>query len=572
MLAPMIHGAIAGYATADIIPSERVITWAGNVGVSGGVPERSTICATATAGASASAINSLISSCPAGQVVYLPAGTYNLSSSINITKGITLRGAGPNSTILNSQVSSGYAIDINNNGNIGSGVNVTSGYTKGSTSLTLSSTSGIGVGTLLWVDQLNDGSLVSSKGLGGSCTWCGRDSGTRSMAQITKVTSVSGNVVTISPAMQYSYSSSLSPQAARITNVIDGAGVESLKIFDGAGNGTGNIYIRSTQNSWVKNVNSERAHSGGSASCYHIRMEYSFRGEIRDSYFHGNTQTASNSYVIQVVYGSTGILLENNIFNDAKSYIYAGWGASGNVAGYNYIHGFQNDMGYYSGDISGHGAYPKFFLLEGNYGQKFRWDNYWGYSGYNTGFRNYYRATQPSGEQSISSYRTPVDVDYGNRYFNVVGNVLGSPGASWGYQVNGGSCSSGSANIYVLGFGGEGCAGSHDSQVFTTMLRHGNFDYSTGTTKWCNDSGETGCQGGDGSHAIPNSLYLAGKPSWWCKETPWPPIGPDLSPMVSDIPAKRRFEGLACTASGSSSSGPSGAFALPLPPGEISIQ
>jgi hypothetical protein len=36
-------------------------------------------------------------------------------------------------------------------------------------------------------------------------------------------------------------------------------------------------------------------------------------------------------------------------------------------------------------------------------------------------------------------------------------------------------------------------------------------------------------------------------PEWWCRETPWPPIGPDVLGYSNDIPAKRRFEGLPCT-------------------------
>lgn len=569
----------AGIASGDIIPPERRITWTGNVGVPGGIPNRTTICGTASASAygndstdARSHIQGLIDSCPSGQVVYLPAGTYRISGQLNINKGIVLRGAGPGNTILRYTGSSGYLVSIGSGG-VGSGVNITSGYTKGSTTLVLSSASGKDVGDLIWIDQLNDGDLVTNQGLGGTCSWCGRLSGTRSMAQISLITAKSGDTVTIDPPMQFTYSSSLDPEAAEISSVTTNAGVEDLKVFNDPGTSSMNIRMWGAKYSWIKNIESERPHTGGSSSCFHMQMGYGFRNEVRDSYFHGNTQTGSNSYVIQMVYGSSYCLLENNIFDEAKAYIYAGWGSSSMVAGYNYIHGFQNDANYYSGDISGHGAHPKFFLLEGNYGQKFRWDNYWGSSSHNTGFRNYYRATQPPGSQSISSYRFPVDIDKDNLYFNLVGNVLGDPGVSWGFQMNGGSCSSGSQYVYMIGYGGEGCGGSHDPETFSTMLRHGNHDRSTDTTRWCTDSGEPGCQGGDGSHAIPNSLYLTGRPAWWCDELPWPPIGPDLSPMVSDIPAKRRFEGLTCTTSGNPPPPPPPPPGLvPLPPSGISVQ
>ena len=85
----------------EIIPTDRRATWQGNVGVQGGIPIRTTVYQTLNPGATAAQINSAIASCPAGQVVYLSAGTYNLSGAINLTKSnVTLRGAGPSSTIL----------------------------------------------------------------------------------------------------------------------------------------------------------------------------------------------------------------------------------------------------------------------------------------------------------------------------------------------------------------------------------------------------------------------------------------------------------------------------------------
>jgi hypothetical protein len=72
--------------------------------------------------------------------------------------------------------------------------------------------------------------------------------------------------------------------------------------------------------------------------------------------------------------------------------------------------------------------------------------------------------------------------------------------------------------------------------VSGTFIRHGNFDYVTGSTKW-----ETTIPGGNASnHTLPASLYLAEKPSWW-GTSPWPWVGPDLTPMVGTLPAQARF-------------------------------
>ena len=62
-------------------------------------------------------------------------------------------------------------------------------------------------------------------------------------------------------------------------------------------------------------------------------------------------------------------------------------------------------------------------------------------------------------------------------------------------------------------------------------MRHGNYDYVNNAVVW---------DPAIPDHTIPNSLYLTAKPSWW-GELPWPPIGPDRTPMAGQIPAQQRF-------------------------------
>src|SRR5712664_2323861 len=61
---------------SGILDPSRAINWS-NAGVAGGIPNRTTICATLNPGATSAQINSAISSCPNGQVVFLNAGTYS---------------------------------------------------------------------------------------------------------------------------------------------------------------------------------------------------------------------------------------------------------------------------------------------------------------------------------------------------------------------------------------------------------------------------------------------------------------------------------------------------------------
>jgi len=58
----------AARAQQTIVATSRSVDWR-NVGIPGGIPNRTTVCATLNPGATAAQINSAIASCPSGQVV-----------------------------------------------------------------------------------------------------------------------------------------------------------------------------------------------------------------------------------------------------------------------------------------------------------------------------------------------------------------------------------------------------------------------------------------------------------------------------------------------------------------------
>ena len=89
---------------SGLLPPESLTTWAPGVR---GIPTRTRVCATVNAatygngGNDASAgIQAAVNACPVGEVVQLSAGTFTVNNRILISKGITLRGAGPGLTTL----------------------------------------------------------------------------------------------------------------------------------------------------------------------------------------------------------------------------------------------------------------------------------------------------------------------------------------------------------------------------------------------------------------------------------------------------------------------------------------
>src|SRR5712692_3271703 len=95
-----------GSTDTSILPADRATTWNPGMMGAGGIPVRSTACATLTPRAEGqddtAQIQAAINGCPAGQVVQLAAGTFIINSGnfLLINKGITLRGAGPGQTTL----------------------------------------------------------------------------------------------------------------------------------------------------------------------------------------------------------------------------------------------------------------------------------------------------------------------------------------------------------------------------------------------------------------------------------------------------------------------------------------
>src|SRR5215467_13879929 len=78
----------AGPAVAEIIPGNRTAPWQGNIGVHGGIPNRTTIYKNIVTDLGAdptgvhdctAIIQNAIANCPADQVVYMPAGTFRLA-------------------------------------------------------------------------------------------------------------------------------------------------------------------------------------------------------------------------------------------------------------------------------------------------------------------------------------------------------------------------------------------------------------------------------------------------------------------------------------------------------------
>ena len=253
---------VAGFVfaqTSPIAPS-RCINWS-NAGVTGGIPNRTTIYATLNPGVTADQINTALAACPGGLVVFLSAGTYNFTSGIDFNgqDSVTLRGAGPDKTFLvftGGSTCRGMGADIcvgpaNSSYYVETPTHTadwTAGFAKGTTQITLSNTTGLAPGMVMVMDQLNndvDAGGVYVCETNGVCSDGGPGGGeqpNRAQEQYVKVVAVNGTMVTISPGVYMrNWSASQTPHAwwGSAAGFAHGLGVEDLSV-DNTNNTSGN--------------------------------------------------------------------------------------------------------------------------------------------------------------------------------------------------------------------------------------------------------------------------------------------------------------------------------------------
>jgi hypothetical protein len=590
---------------SEIIPVNRRMNWepGGTVGVPGGIPKRTTIfvnvkttenssyhCAGDGVTDDGPALQAALLACPKDQVVYVPTGTYRLQTRVVVAgarhQNYTLRGDGMGKTIFLSDGAGAFAIGSGQNpipieSSAGS-LRVTAGATVGSTVLTVADASSIKIGNLITL-------LMDTP------TWMHTLTRQTELFKMNfKVTAKTATTVTITPPIPWNVSGfnpRILPWGHRGSGLLtQGVGLEDFTINSTRGGLP--IQMNQTWGCWIKNVELFRT------SSRHMFLNIFCAGEIRGCHTHDTQGGGPNHQGIDLAHNCDWNLVEDNIcINAGSPPIIIGDGGRGacvgNVIAYNYVEGGNTGSTSVSGFCfsDNHQAGGNMLnLFEGNVGMGFVSDGYFGGSSYTTLLRNYFHNKL---EPPHTSGLAPIAValNHYSVYYNIVGNVLGSPERISYYDSE--ARRTGFKNlIYRLGYPNVG-NGAYDTPTNTegvpnpdyggnriieattppdytksphtileaqaldlnvknTIIRHGNYDYATknanGTARRAGVVWETDDARGTGvdftDHTIPKSYYLSTKPSWWPTTVPWPPIGPDKDPMVSAIPAEIRFKAL----------------------------
>jgi hypothetical protein len=571
-------------ASAQLLPTDRTTIWNPGLNSVGGIPNRTTVCATVNAstygnGASDAfaGIQAAIDGCPVGQVVQLSAGTFTLNSRfLLINKGITLRGSFPvGSTIL--QKTNGAIAGVDHHGeddqpivivgperysnvNNASSVNLSADGLKGSRSVTVANGSGLSAGqfVLLDADEFDAGawlplpfrnpnngvsSLASSiwasdrvvymlhnppevgvdDPFPASLGWFSRTG--RPVAEVKLIASVSGNTITFTSPLHITYPVSKTSQLTRYLDVhVQYAGVENVKMI-GASDGC--LRFEASAFSWAKNVEITVWYGEG------VDIDNSFGIELRDSYIHDAALSNQGgiAYAISLAAGGSEALIENNIVLGTDKVIVARASGAGSVVAYNYMDdGFLLSAPTFAevGLNGSHMVGSHHMLFEGNESFNYDSDSTHGSAIYMTIFRNHltgFRRDYPTSQNARTA-----GLNFGSWWHSFAGNVQGIPGGmtGWGYEET----YPWTTNfIWELGYQSGEWEQSADPMVLSTVLRGGNYDYLTNLVHWETITAQ----------ALPNSMYLSGKPAFFGSYT-WPWVdGPGPTKLFT-LPARARYD------------------------------
>ena len=591
---------LGGHHPGAFLPTDRATTWSpGLMGV-GGIPMRSTVCATLRPRGGdlddTALIQAAINRCPAGEVVQLEAGTFIINSGnfLLINKGITLRGAGPGRTTLaktngakpfQAAVSanpspliiigpSRYSTTTDTSGVVAS-ANLTADAEKGAHTITVTSAAGLSPGQIVLLDEASGASwqtdpqgrgriwaspdrrvvwrkhspvipyvdgfaahaFPTTPGSAGS--WFSRAD--RPTAEVKQIAAVSGTSITFTTPIHISYRISHGAQLSRYgqRHVVN-AGIEDLTLIGGD---AGNLLFLWAALSWARNVESTGWHGEGFA------IGSSFRIELREFYVHDAAwaQPGGGGYAISLSAGTAEVLIENGIAVKANKLMVVRAAGAGSVVGYNYMDmSYINTIGSWIevGLNASHMVGSHHVLFEGNYGQNADSDDTHGNSIYHTFFRNHLRGI-----------RAPFDNQAGGRIDDATQSGNGPK-----------RCAGLMATSYWMTFVGNvlGAAGQMNGWVYETTFTSGkpgiwmlgwdavkpypiDAQVVATTLRHGNFDYVTNSVNWDPAipgRELPNSLYLTEKPAFFDAGSGyvWPWVDPAGPVKLHVLPAKARYD------------------------------
>jgi hypothetical protein len=370
------------FTFAQQIPQEKLVDWS-TAGLQATLPNYDTIDISEygffTGGQTPNdqQMQMVLDDHPGPVVFHFPAGDYFFEKTIQLREGQVLKGASATETrFIFDLAEPGHLISIRGTAD-GQTMEILADVPKDSSVLMVENATLFESGDFIKI-ICEDAALVTSE-------WAEHSTG-----QICQVNQISGNLLTIQPALRKSLTLASQPRIVRMAPV-QFAGVECISIErrDTTSQQTSNILLDRAANCWVKGVHSAYCNFG------HVTVQNSAHVQVSGSYFHDafDYGGGGKAYGVVLQFGSSDCLVENNIFKQLRHAMLLQAGPNGNVVSYNYsMQPFWTGTNLppnAAGDLVLHGNYPYSNLFEGNIVQNIVIDDSHGANGPgNVFFRN----------------------------------------------------------------------------------------------------------------------------------------------------------------------------------------
>lgn len=565
-----------------IIAASRAVNWS-NAGVAGGSPSTGGLpsdswaqCATAACNAlstpanvTAANINTAIAGAPSNTYIQIPAGTFTMSTGLvwQTKTGIELRGAGANSTFLiftGNNGCEGVSADVcfadsstNYQGGPSNVANWTAGYARGTTTITLSSVTNLQVGHPIILDQVDDSSdsgdvyiclTTNTCSYAGSGGFSRPGPPSRAQSQMVTVTQCDGNTtaghacssgsnITISPGLYMpnwnnNPGTSL-PQAWWSSSPSSMVGIRNVSMDHSVSNPADGVEFFNCINCWDSGTRSIMSSTGANET--HVLVWNSPHVTVQNNYFYQTGSSPTVRYGVALSLTSDS-LVQNNIFEQVQAPVPLNGSCSGCVVAYNFdVNNIFTPSTWLNQGEFLHSV-SDYVLFEGNVGAGLYSDNAHGTHHFITVFRSAGNGFQQNQVALPSGSTTPLQLDAFSRFYNVIGNVWGSPALPHNIYKTAQPANPTGSEIYVIGFGDQV---PNDSNVGRTVMLWGNYSIVTQSTDTPANSGirfvSSEVPSGitnfsnpvPSNNNLPPSLYISSQPSWW--SGPWPAVGPDVT-------------------------------------------
>jgi len=370
----------------------------------------------------APAIQSAINAASSGQVVYLPAGDYLISSSLSVgtKKNITVRGAGMDLTRLlltgNVTISVGSGSDYTWSWPPSNNI-VTAGSAQNSTEISIGDTSAFSVGQIIkikWENESDNAAIAA-----GAVPVVSVAGYNYIRNQMTRITAKTATTLSFFPPIIHAPRAALAARVNVAQFWCENSGLEDFTIDCTASvNGIPLSYAQ-CYNCWayrVKSVNTKN---------YHIYVVDSLHCEVRQCWLDGRQGTGSNGAAILYAASCNG-LVTDSIIARVFPCTEVNFGSCGNAFIYNVIERKETDGGGMMN--TNHGPHNSHNLYEGNTTPNWQADGYFGGCSEDTFFRNWIHGSI----YGYGFYSFTISANRFCRTHNFLGNIIGASGFKTG--------------------------------------------------------------------------------------------------------------------------------------------